>query len=275
MDCPSLVNPDKVSDNHMEELYQATPEELKENRRLLQVQGENNPFTHTLFLDRALKKAQVRAFLSGQGPQTFRAFWPIDTRTARSAYHLVFGSTGSGAWIPGLICVCESLYQAIQFGKRLSIAISLIIIGGGFIVNIMELTQKNTNTSLSRFKIDKLLIFMKKNWRTEMKKLRKEESYHLQLKSEKYGWRNSDFRHVTVSIQPVLERSQKLPFIVQDKAITYRGCCIRLWTLVLYCILKTFEAGHNTHTLDSVRRKSDYHANLERSLAEDSNRTTS
>ena len=68
MDCPSLMNPDKVSDNHLEELYQATPEELKENRRLLQVQGENNPFTHTLFLDRALKKAQVRAFLSGQGP---------------------------------------------------------------------------------------------------------------------------------------------------------------------------------------------------------------
>ena len=47
----------------MEELYQATPEELKENRRLLQVQGDDNYFTTVSFLDRALKKAQVRVEL--------------------------------------------------------------------------------------------------------------------------------------------------------------------------------------------------------------------
>ena len=56
-------NPNKVNDNHMEELYQATPEELKENRRLLQVQGDDNYFTTVSFLDRALKKAQVRGEL--------------------------------------------------------------------------------------------------------------------------------------------------------------------------------------------------------------------
>ena len=49
----------------MEELYQATPEELKENRRLLQVQGDDSYITTVAFMDRALKKAQVRAFISG------------------------------------------------------------------------------------------------------------------------------------------------------------------------------------------------------------------
>ena len=44
----------------MEELYQATPEELKENRRLLQVQGDDSYITTVAFMDRALKKAQVR-----------------------------------------------------------------------------------------------------------------------------------------------------------------------------------------------------------------------
>merc|ERR1712131_382325 len=102
----------------------------------------------------------------------------------------------------------------------------------------MELTQNNMNTSLSRFKIDKLSIFMKENWRAEMKKLRKEESYHLQLKSEK-NWLTK--------------------FRLQTRD----------------CVNSTSFAGHNTHTLDSVRRKSDYHANLERSLTEDSNGTTS
>ena len=44
----------------MEELYQATPGELKENRRLLQVQGDDSYITTVAFMDRALKKAQVR-----------------------------------------------------------------------------------------------------------------------------------------------------------------------------------------------------------------------
>ena len=60
------LNPKKVNDNHQEELYQATPEELKENRRLLQIQGDDSYLSTTAFLDRALKKAQVRAFISGQ-----------------------------------------------------------------------------------------------------------------------------------------------------------------------------------------------------------------
>ena len=47
----------------MEELYQATPEELKENRRLLQVQGDDSYLTTVAFMDRALKKAQVRTEL--------------------------------------------------------------------------------------------------------------------------------------------------------------------------------------------------------------------
>lgn len=54
-----------INDNHMEELYQATPEELRENRRLLQVQGDDSYITTVAFMDRALKKAQVRAFISG------------------------------------------------------------------------------------------------------------------------------------------------------------------------------------------------------------------
>ena len=57
------LNPFKVNDNHMEELYQATPEELKENRRLLQVQGDDSYLTTVAFMDRALKKAQVRTEL--------------------------------------------------------------------------------------------------------------------------------------------------------------------------------------------------------------------
>ena len=57
------LNPYKVNDNHMEELYQATPEELKENRRLLQVQGDDSYLTTVAFMDRALKKAQVRTEL--------------------------------------------------------------------------------------------------------------------------------------------------------------------------------------------------------------------
>ena len=52
--------------SHQEELYQVTPEELKENRRLLQIQGDDSYLSTTAFLDRALKKAQVRAFISGQ-----------------------------------------------------------------------------------------------------------------------------------------------------------------------------------------------------------------
>ena len=44
----------------MEELYQASPEELRENRRLLQVQGDDSYITTVAFMDRALKKAQVR-----------------------------------------------------------------------------------------------------------------------------------------------------------------------------------------------------------------------
>ena len=47
----------------MEELYQSTPEELRDNRRLLQVQEDDSYITTVAFMDRALKKAQVRTEL--------------------------------------------------------------------------------------------------------------------------------------------------------------------------------------------------------------------
>jgi len=59
------TGPTQVNDNHKEHMYDCSPEEIKANNRLLQIQGDDSIIAMSHFMDRALKKAQIRAFISG------------------------------------------------------------------------------------------------------------------------------------------------------------------------------------------------------------------
>ena len=58
------LEPEKVNDNHQEELYQVTPEELKENRRLLQIQGRD-PRSRTRWSDPV--RGRIGPWIPGPG----------------------------------------------------------------------------------------------------------------------------------------------------------------------------------------------------------------
>lgn len=56
---------DVFSRSHMEHLYDTTAEELASNNRLLQVHGDDILYSKTTLMSRALAKAQIRAYISG------------------------------------------------------------------------------------------------------------------------------------------------------------------------------------------------------------------